>query len=315
MTSQGPDRPRFQGTRPAPSGRAWGDCHTTRSPTFNSKVRRYRLASLALAAEAFSQWPATLRDNEANCANCFRPQSETGSNCKLSLMRSFSRSKPSDQDRSRSLGVNPCGPGELSSKNSTKGRSSDHSSESPWTTSRIITCRIFCTSWCILSLDPISQGRIAILNFCLMFIKEQNSAIMAFLNSTPRSLLTKVGNVLDLKMHRAKARRTSACVIDRIGSISTAWERQSKYVKVYRKPHLSSRLGPSQSTDTSCQQQSAKHLDAPAVTFFGLDLAFKQIMHLSVQRRTSSFMPGHQTLLERMDNVLSEDRCPPKAPW
>ena len=138
---------------------------------------------------------------------------------------------------------------------------------------------------------------------------------MLLRNSVPRSERTKVGSVRLLKRHLPNALRTSACVRDRIGSSSTAWDRQSRYVRLYLYPHLSSLLGPSQSTDTSCQHASARHLEAPAVTFRGRPLALRQTKHFKVHRWTSSFIPAHHTERDRIWKVRSAERCPPRAPW
>ena len=105
LTRQGPVRPGFQGTRPAPSERAFGAFQTTRSPGFRSTVRLCLLANLALAAELLSQWAFTAADSSANCLNCPRAHSVTGSNSRASRNTSLSKGRASDQLRSKSLGV------------------------------------------------------------------------------------------------------------------------------------------------------------------------------------------------------------------
>ena len=65
-------------------------------------------------------------------------------------------------------------------------------------------------------------------NFCLVPIKAQNSVIRALRNSVPRSDLTMVGIVRDRNKHLENALLTSEWVRDFIGSINTAWDKQSR---------------------------------------------------------------------------------------
>ena len=114
---------------------------------------------------------------------------------------------------------------------------------------------IFCVSRCLDSTKPCSIGLHGVPNLWPMPSSEAYSAIRAFLNSGPLSLLTKVGIVPLLKMHSANILLASVALHFGLLAMSSPWHKQQMYVMVYTHPALSAGLlGPSRSIMTSSQQ-------------------------------------------------------------